>query len=86
DELKRFDQALNLCVAPDAIIKTKTLLEDNEFLKEMKDEMIGHAEILALVKKKHESLVASYDPHKERINEIGKLIVQKMDLMEGMLS
>ncbi|KAH9293873.1 hypothetical protein KI387_040921 [Taxus chinensis] len=86
DELKRADQALNLCAVPDAIIRTRTLVEDNEVLKVMKDETLGCTERLALVKQKCEALAAAQDPHKERINEIGKLIVQKMDLMEGMLS
>ncbi|KAH9293497.1 hypothetical protein KI387_041299, partial [Taxus chinensis] len=48
DELKKADQYLNLCAAPDVVIRTKTLVEDNEVLAAMKDETLGHIEILAL--------------------------------------
>ena len=37
------------------------------------------------MKQKHEALTTAQDPHKERIDEIGKLIAQKMDLLEGMM-
>ncbi|KAH9305660.1 hypothetical protein KI387_010064, partial [Taxus chinensis] len=50
------------------------------------DEILGHGERLALVKQNHEALAAVQDPHKERIDEIGKLIAQRMDSLEGMLS
>ncbi|KAH9301045.1 hypothetical protein KI387_012628, partial [Taxus chinensis] len=48
DELKKSDQALNLCAAPEVIIRIRTLVEDNEVLAVMKDETLGCAERLAL--------------------------------------
>ncbi|KAH9313800.1 hypothetical protein KI387_022427, partial [Taxus chinensis] len=74
DELKKVDQALNICATPEVVIRIRTIIEDNEVLKVMKDETLGHAEILALVKKKCEALAATHNPHKERLDEIGKLI------------
>lgn len=52
DELKKGNQALNMCTALDVIIRIRTLGEDNEVLKAMKDETLGHADRLALVKEK----------------------------------
>ncbi|KAH9321303.1 hypothetical protein KI387_015942, partial [Taxus chinensis] len=46
-------------------MKGKKKVEDNEFLKEMKDDTLGHVERLALVKKKHEALAATQNLHKE---------------------
>ncbi|KAH9314986.1 hypothetical protein KI387_023613, partial [Taxus chinensis] len=46
DELKQEDQALDICATPEAVIKIRTIIEDNEFMKEMKDETLGCAEIL----------------------------------------
>ncbi|KAH9307678.1 hypothetical protein KI387_035589, partial [Taxus chinensis] len=50
---------------PEAIIRTKSILEDNEVLKAMKDETLGHAEWLTLVKKKRDVLTTAQEPHKE---------------------
>ncbi|KAH9297020.1 hypothetical protein KI387_028702, partial [Taxus chinensis] len=36
----------------------------------------------ALVKKKREALAVEKHPHKERLDELGNLIAQKMDLIE----
>ncbi|KAH9300744.1 hypothetical protein KI387_012327, partial [Taxus chinensis] len=51
-------------------IRIKNIDEDNDITKAMKDETLGHAERLALVKLKHEALAVVQDPHKERIDEI----------------
>ncbi|KAH9296914.1 hypothetical protein KI387_028596, partial [Taxus chinensis] len=52
----------------------------------MKDETLGRIEWLALVKKKREALTATQEPHRERLDELGKLIAQKMDLLEGRMT
>ncbi|KAH9326777.1 hypothetical protein KI387_006955, partial [Taxus chinensis] len=43
-------------------------------------------ERLKLVKIKREALAAAHDPHKERIDEVGNIIVEKMDILVGMMS
>ncbi|KAH9312041.1 hypothetical protein KI387_027076, partial [Taxus chinensis] len=48
DELKKSNQALNMCATSDTIIRIKTLKEDNEVLKEMKDETLRKTKRLAL--------------------------------------
>ncbi|KAH9312162.1 hypothetical protein KI387_027197 [Taxus chinensis] len=83
EELKKVDHALNICTTPEALIKVKTLEEDNAVQKAMKDDTLGHAERLTLVKQKHEALAAAQEPHKERLDELGKLITQNMDALEG---
>ncbi|KAH9301193.1 hypothetical protein KI387_012776, partial [Taxus chinensis] len=35
---------------------------------------------------KHEALGAAQDPHKTHLEELGKLIAQKMDLLEGRMT
>ena len=74
DELKKADQALNIYAALEAMIRIRTLVEDNDILTAMNDETLGCAEILALVKQNCEALAEAQDMHKERIDEIGKLI------------
>ncbi|KAH9290899.1 hypothetical protein KI387_035016, partial [Taxus chinensis] len=59
---------------------------DNEVLKDMKDETLGCVERLAVVKQKCEALAVAQEPHKNRLDELGKLIAQKMDLLEGIMS
>ncbi|KAH9327385.1 hypothetical protein KI387_007563, partial [Taxus chinensis] len=86
DELKKVDQSLNFCVTPEAVIRKRTLVEDNEVLTKMKDDTLGCTERLAFVKQNLKALVVAQDPHKERIDEIGKLIGHNMDLLEGMMS
>ncbi|KAH9306621.1 hypothetical protein KI387_011025, partial [Taxus chinensis] len=41
DELKKADLALNLCAAPDSIIKKSNIEEDNEVLKVVNNETFG---------------------------------------------
>ncbi|KAH9311777.1 hypothetical protein KI387_026812, partial [Taxus chinensis] len=48
----------------------------------MKDETLGHVERFSMVKQKHEALVASQELHKTQLEELGKLITQKMELLE----
>ncbi|KAH9313085.1 hypothetical protein KI387_028120, partial [Taxus chinensis] len=67
-------------------IRIRTMVEDNEVLKEIKDETLGCVEILELVKKKCEALAAAQEPHKNRLDELGKLIAQKIDLLEGIMT
>ncbi|KAH9287977.1 hypothetical protein KI387_032094, partial [Taxus chinensis] len=71
---------------PEVVIRIRTMVEDNEVLKSMKDETLGHVERLTLVKQKCEALAATQEPHKNRLDELGKLIAQKMDLLEGRIS
>ncbi|KAH9292192.1 hypothetical protein KI387_042618, partial [Taxus chinensis] len=80
------DQALNICTAPEVLINIKTLEENNEVQKVMKDETLGHAERLSMVKQKREALVVAQEPHKTQLEELGKLIAQKMDLLEGRMT
>lgn len=49
EEMKKDYQALNIC-APEVVIRIRTMDEDNEVLKVMKDKTLGCVEILALVK------------------------------------
>ncbi|KAH9315595.1 hypothetical protein KI387_024222, partial [Taxus chinensis] len=86
DELKKADKALNICATLEVVIRTRTLVEDNDVLKAMKDEILGRTERLALVKQNHEALAATQDPHKERLDEIRNLIAQKMDLLEEVMT
>ncbi|KAH9313361.1 hypothetical protein KI387_028396, partial [Taxus chinensis] len=74
EELKKADQALNIYTSPEAIIRIRTMVEDNEVLKAKKDETLGHTERLAMVKQKREALVAVEEPHKNKLDELGKLI------------
>ncbi|KAH9311563.1 hypothetical protein KI387_026598, partial [Taxus chinensis] len=46
--LKKEDQALNICTAPEALINIKTLEENNEVQKAMKYETLGHVERLSM--------------------------------------
>ncbi|KAH9294241.1 hypothetical protein KI387_040555, partial [Taxus chinensis] len=71
---------------PEAVVRIKTILEDIEVIKSMKDDNLGREERFSLVKKKYEALVASQNPHTERLDELGKIITQKMDLLEGRMS
>ncbi|KAH9311498.1 hypothetical protein KI387_026533, partial [Taxus chinensis] len=48
DEMKKVDQALNIYAALKAVIRIRIMIEDNEVLKEIKDETLGHKERLAL--------------------------------------
>ncbi|KAH9323859.1 hypothetical protein KI387_018498, partial [Taxus chinensis] len=48
DELKKADLALTKCTAPEELITVKTLEEENEVHKVMKDASLGHAECLDL--------------------------------------
>ncbi|KAH9322692.1 hypothetical protein KI387_017331, partial [Taxus chinensis] len=56
DELKKVDMKLNICIEPDIIIKTRTLEEENEVLKVVKNETCGCEERLALVTEKRNAL------------------------------
>ncbi|KAH9311001.1 hypothetical protein KI387_026036, partial [Taxus chinensis] len=64
-------------------IRIRTIIEDNEFLKAMKDETLGGAERLEVLNQKCEALVVAQDPHKKRLDELGNIIEKKMDLLEG---
>ncbi|KAH9307405.1 hypothetical protein KI387_035316, partial [Taxus chinensis] len=86
EELKKADQDLNMYMAPEVLINIKTLEENNEFQKMMRDEKLGCAERLLMVKNKHKALPTAPKPHKTRLEELGKLIVQKMDLLEGRMT
>ncbi|KAH9311446.1 hypothetical protein KI387_026481, partial [Taxus chinensis] len=70
EELKKANQELNIRAAPEAVIRIMTMVEDNEFLKAMKDEILRYAERLALVKQKCEALAVAQEPHKDRQDEI----------------
>ena len=48
--LKKEDQALNICIAPETLINIKTLKENNEVPKVMKDETLGRMERFSKVK------------------------------------
>ncbi|KAH9294616.1 hypothetical protein KI387_038204 [Taxus chinensis] len=86
DELKKEDLILTMCATPDVIIKTRTLAEENEVLQEAKNETLGHIERIMLVETKRDALEAVKILHKERIKDIRKVIVEKMDVMDGMVS
>ncbi|KAH9287506.1 hypothetical protein KI387_031623, partial [Taxus chinensis] len=86
EELKKENQALNICTTPEAVIRTRIILEENEVLKAIKDETLGHAKQLSLIKKNHEAFTVAQEPHKERLDELGKLIAQKIDLLEGRMT
>ncbi|KAH9287917.1 hypothetical protein KI387_032034, partial [Taxus chinensis] len=60
----------------------KTMDEDNEFHKAMKDEILGWAEISTVMKQKYKALATAQQPHKERLDEFGKLIARSMDVLE----
>ncbi|KAH9308571.1 hypothetical protein KI387_036482, partial [Taxus chinensis] len=49
---------------PEAFIGIRTMVEENEVLKEIKDETLGHAEILELVNQKREAFAVGQEPHK----------------------
>ncbi|KAH9328800.1 hypothetical protein KI387_000908, partial [Taxus chinensis] len=46
--LKKADQALNICTTPEVLINIKTLEENNEVQRVMKDETLGHTERLSM--------------------------------------
>ncbi|KAH9317171.1 hypothetical protein KI387_018940, partial [Taxus chinensis] len=48
EELKKADHVLTISTAPDAQIVVKTLEEENEVHKAMKDATLGHVERLVL--------------------------------------
>ena len=84
--LNKVDQDLNIYTTPEELINIKTLEENNEVHKVMKDEKLGRAERFSMVKQKHEALVAAQELHKTWLEELGKLITQKMDLLEGRMT
>ncbi|KAH9317073.1 hypothetical protein KI387_018842, partial [Taxus chinensis] len=79
DELKKADHVLTICTTPKSADHGENLGGRNEVHKVMK----SHTECLSLVKQKREALVAAQAPHKERLEELGKLISQRMDVLEG---
>lgn len=72
--MKKVDLVLDMCVDPENIIKTRTLVEEDEVLSAVKNDTLGNKERLTLVEEKHDTLTTARDPHKERNKEIGKLI------------
>ncbi|KAH9324381.1 hypothetical protein KI387_004559, partial [Taxus chinensis] len=74
DELKNVDLALNMCAAPDVIINTITLAGEDDVLKAVKNETLGHVKRLTLIAEKHNVLTIAQDMHKEKIKYIDSMM------------
>ncbi|KAH9321904.1 hypothetical protein KI387_016543, partial [Taxus chinensis] len=53
NELKTTYLTLNMCVAPNVIINTRTMVEEDEVMKSVNNETLGCVERLTLIAEKH---------------------------------
>ncbi|KAH9331298.1 hypothetical protein KI387_003406, partial [Taxus chinensis] len=72
EEMKNEYLDQNMCADLDVIIKIRTLVEENAVLIVNNAEIVGCEERIALLVEKYDTLVAAWDPHKDRMKDIGK--------------